>query len=182
MAMGIEISWKNRLQEHCQKNQLPMPNYRFKQQSNALCQLSFQAEVEINGRWYIGNDNFPSKKAAEQSAAEKACNDLCNSDVEFHTANENVDANQHMPREHAYIERFLTNMLAEHGGQIRKVHPPNDMDCIEWKSQEIIDIVKMFDEIIRKIESIYLLIRLKMFTTKNAMIQIVEASNQHKSQ
>ncbi|CAF1518500.1 unnamed protein product [Rotaria sordida] len=126
----MEKSWKNRLQEYCQKHNLPLPNYRIRQQSGASHEMKFQVEVEVNGRWYIGQENCSSKKEAEHSAAQKACTDLISNNLEpdpiEQTHHREDDSIQHMPAEYADIERFISNMVESFSGRIRKIRPPLD--------------------------------------------------------
>ncbi|CAF1610423.1 unnamed protein product [Adineta ricciae] len=119
MSVQNVKSWKNRLQEYCQKNELPMPNYQVIQAPSGIC---FQADVEINGHWYRGDNDFTSKKMAEQSAAEKAYNSLSNDHMELQSGN--TDFSQHMPENYAHIEQFINNMVMPDGGRIRKIHSP----------------------------------------------------------
>lgn len=136
MSVQNEKFWKNRLQEYCQKNELPMPNYRVIRSPSDLCfqvnsprQLLheedfflIQADVEINRCWYRGDHGFTSKKDAEQSAAKTAYNSLSTDGMELQT--ENADSGQHMPEEYVHIEQFFNNMVMAHGGRIRKIYPP----------------------------------------------------------
>ncbi|CAF1025170.1 unnamed protein product [Adineta ricciae] len=120
MSVQNEKSWKNRLQEYCQKNKLPMPNYRVVQPTSGT---SFQADVEINGQWYRGDNDFTSKRNAEQAAAKTAYNSLSNDDMELQSGN--IHIGQHMPERYAHIEQCISDMVMAHGGRIRKIHPPN---------------------------------------------------------
>ena len=80
-------------------------------------------EVEVDGRWYIGADNYSSKKEAEHSAAENACRDLMREQppIEYEI-NEN-DSPKFFPPEYADVEDFIVTMLSAFGGRIRKVRP-----------------------------------------------------------
>jgi dsRNA-specific ribonuclease len=42
MSNAMEKSWKNRLQEYCQKANLRLPNYRIRQQTGAPNKMRFQ--------------------------------------------------------------------------------------------------------------------------------------------
>ncbi|CAF1069927.1 unnamed protein product [Adineta ricciae] len=82
-----------------------------------------QADVEINGQWYRGDNDFTSKRNAEQAAAKTAYNSLSNDDMELQSGN--IHIGQHMPERYAHIEQCISDMVMAHGGRIRKIHPPN---------------------------------------------------------
>ena len=91
--------------------------------------------MEINGRWYTGSENCPSKREAEHSAAERAYHDLTREDViEEHVSIDpeayEEDVTKHFPPEYADIENHLVSMLAPFGGRIRKVRPRNSRGMI----------------------------------------------------
>lgn len=44
----MDISWKNRLQEYCQKKKLPFPDYRFRQQTNTPNGMRFQVSNKFS--------------------------------------------------------------------------------------------------------------------------------------
>jgi hypothetical protein len=84
--------------------------------------------VDVNGRWYIGEENCSSKKAAEHSAAEKAYADLMRNNSEITRIDSVIDDNDqsgHMPPEYADIEEYIATMVTAFGGRIRKVRPPD---------------------------------------------------------
>jgi dsRNA-specific ribonuclease len=56
MSTIIEKSWKNRLQEYCQKNKVPLPNYRMRQQSMVLHQIKFQVSILLISYVFIKED------------------------------------------------------------------------------------------------------------------------------
>ncbi len=49
----MERLWKNRLQEYCQKQKLPLPNYRITQQSGASNDLKFQVSILLTSYVFI---------------------------------------------------------------------------------------------------------------------------------
>ena len=127
----MEKPWKSHLQEYCQKKKLPSPNYRIRQQTGLLNKPKFQVEVDVDGRWYIGEENCSSKKEAENSAAEKACLDLMREvfHVDGTQTDQIVDDNdpsKHFPPEYADIEEFFATMVGAFGARIRKIRPPRD--------------------------------------------------------
>jgi hypothetical protein len=80
----------------------------------------FQVEVEVDGRWYTGEENCSSKKDAEHSAAQKACADLIRNNLELDSreqppadpaVNDN-DLLKHLPTEYVDIEESIATMLA----------------------------------------------------------------------
>ena len=109
--------WKSCLQEFCQKRGLPSPNYRFQEQVGPSNQKTFQADVEVDGQWYTGDDVCSKKKDAENSVAQKAYNDL----VEHST--EHTDRT-HLPIEYADIQDYIGHIVGSFGGRIRKVRAP----------------------------------------------------------
>lgn len=134
--------WKNRLQEYCQKEKIPLPIYRLKKQSGPGHLSRFQIEVQINGHWYAGDQMCSSKKEAEKFAAKKALEML---DVENghplpldHTpmpqtpdghldeppsCQKTVNADPIEQNSDGYtdIERFISDKVGSVGGRIRKI-------------------------------------------------------------
>lgn len=44
----MDTRYKNLLQEYCQKNQIPLPNYRIKKQSGLDHELKFQVIISFD--------------------------------------------------------------------------------------------------------------------------------------
>jgi len=63
-----QVSMKNRLQEHCQKQGIAFPIY---ESQHSEAGKTYSAKVIVSGKQYFGV-SFPAKKAAEASAAEVA--------------------------------------------------------------------------------------------------------------
>lgn len=84
-------------------------------------------EVEVDGRWYTGEENCSSKKEAEHLAAKKAYNDLMRDSVDYIGQQEHlsIDSSRHLPPEYADVEDYIATMLGGFGARIRKVTPPN---------------------------------------------------------
>jgi dsRNA-specific ribonuclease len=62
MSNAIEKSWKNRLQEYCQKNKHPFPNYRIRQQSGPPNEIKFQVSVLLlTSTVLIKEDKYSNK-------------------------------------------------------------------------------------------------------------------------
>ncbi|UJR30558.1 hypothetical protein I4U23_018087 [Adineta vaga] len=139
----MDTTWKNRLQEYCQKQKISMPNYRIKNQSGPPHSLKFQVEVEVNNHWYVGDDMCSSKKEAEQSAAKTAWQALLIVTVpstpsstviitEEHLTPPpsysevlQLDLKKHLPVDYAIIEAFIDDMVTAEGGRIRKISSPD---------------------------------------------------------
>ncbi|CAF1423418.1 unnamed protein product [Rotaria sordida] len=145
----MNTAWKNRLQEYCQKNNIPLPNYRIKNQSGPAHILKFQVEVEIDGHWYVGDDLCSSKKEAEQSAAKKAWESILDRNEssistppssqistvtisdEFsemppsYSQIELADSKNHLPNQYADIENYIGTQVGAFNGRIRKISPPD---------------------------------------------------------
>ena len=54
----MEKSWKNRLQEYCQKNKLPLPNYRVTQQTDSLNGAKFQVSILFRATIFTKEDRY----------------------------------------------------------------------------------------------------------------------------
>lgn len=61
---------KTLLQEHCQRNKLPMPEYRLVSRSGTDNNPVYEYEIYIDGEYMCGGSGT-SKKSAEQDAAKK---------------------------------------------------------------------------------------------------------------
>ena len=110
--------WKSCLQELCQKRCLPSPNYRFQEQTGPSNQKTFQADVEVDGQWYTGDDLCSKKKDAENSVAHKAFTDLMEDSAE-------QTNRKYLPIEYADIEEYIRDMVGSFGGRIRKARAPS---------------------------------------------------------
>ncbi|CAF1145833.1 unnamed protein product [Adineta steineri] len=144
----MNISWKNRLQEYCQKRKISLPTYRVKNQSGPGHMLEFQVEVKVNNQWYVGDESCVTKKEAEHSTAKNAWESLMGKSVysvetsgssqlskTISTSEEHLDpvpsdskipefkSMNHLPDEYAYIEQFIDAKVKENGGRIRKIVP-----------------------------------------------------------
>ncbi|CAF0914982.1 unnamed protein product [Rotaria sp. Silwood1] len=145
----MDTTWKNRLQEYCQKKKISLPNYRIKNQSGPAHILKFQVEVEVDGHWYLGDNLCSSKKEAEQSAAKKAWEGLLArnaSSVSIPLSSQNLtvitaeeyseepppyslvalaDSINHLPDQFMDIEDFIATKVRAFNGRIRKISPPD---------------------------------------------------------
>lgn len=83
MKTAVDVSFKNTLQQYCQKLNHPLPVYETKQ----IDEQSFKSSVRFYREGHsLGSQPcechcicaFPTKKAAEQSAAEEALRFLSN--------------------------------------------------------------------------------------------------------
>ncbi len=137
----MNLSWKNRLQEYCMKNKFSLPDYRLRKQSGPPHLPKFQFEVVVNGQCYIGDDLCISKKDAEQSAASKAWDAIVHNNtnsipiqptvvhntsmcLQSSSPNSDVmksDTVEHLPSEHAGIEKYISTMIESFDGRIRKI-------------------------------------------------------------
>jgi dsRNA-specific ribonuclease len=61
MSNAMEKSWKNRLQEYCQKNKLRLPNYRIKQQAGLPNEIKFQVSILLTSSVLIKEDEYSNK-------------------------------------------------------------------------------------------------------------------------
>ena len=68
---------KTALQEHLQKNGLPLPCYRVIRQMGEPHRPEFQVECVVTGAGHVYSGRGESRKAAEQAAARNAYVDLC---------------------------------------------------------------------------------------------------------
>ncbi|CAF2523960.1 unnamed protein product [Rotaria sp. Silwood2] len=145
----MDTTWKNRLQEYCQKNKILLPNYRIKTLSGPAHLLKFQVEVEVDGHWYVGDNLCSSKKEAEQLAAKKAWEGLLARSVSsvsipsssqtstVITSDESseapptyaqvvlADSMNQLPNQCADIKNFIATKVGAFDGRIRKISPPD---------------------------------------------------------
>ncbi|CAF1350593.1 unnamed protein product [Rotaria sordida] len=143
----MNTSWKNSLQEYCQKHKIPLPNYRIKNQSGPPHRLKFQVEVEADGHCDIGDNLCPTKKEAEQLAAKRAMEYLlvrneCSvshlpTSIAINTDEHSepppppysqvilADSMNDFPNQYTDIENFIATKVEEFNGRIRKISPLN---------------------------------------------------------
>jgi dsRNA-specific ribonuclease len=67
------ISYKNKLQEHFQKQKTPLPSYSITQSPNGYFICTITCYTGNGGEVTLKGSQQTTKKAAEQSAAREAC-------------------------------------------------------------------------------------------------------------
>ena len=72
---STEVSYKNHLQEYLQKKHLDLPLYETEKLSTGLFRSSLKIKLTTRAQVYHGKE-CTTKKAAEQSAAQKVCSEL----------------------------------------------------------------------------------------------------------
>lgn len=73
---SVEVSYKNRLQEYLQKKHLDLPFYETEKLTTGLFRSSLKIKLTTREAQVYHGKECTTKKAAEQSAAQKVCREL----------------------------------------------------------------------------------------------------------